>query len=116
MDKEKRNILEMNAIDAYISYDNLDTALEELNNANYVMSEYVEDEDTKKDYFSSISRTQLVLEQITWSAFIDLLIANIKLNGSDEHSALANRDVDIIKLEELKKFLKETMNLLKELM
>lgn len=117
MEKEKRDLLEMDVIAAYRSYDNLDTALAELNNANHVISEYVEDEDTKEDYFSSISRTQLVLEQVAWTAFIDLLISSIKLDGKEEYNILTNNmDADINKLEELKVFLEGTANLLKELM
>ena len=117
MNNEKRNILEMNAIDAYRNWDNLDTALIELKSANHTIREYVEDEDTKEDYFTSISRTQLVLEEVAWVAFIDLLISSIKLNGKEEYNILTNNmDADINKLQELKAFLEDTANLLKELM
>ena len=68
MEKEKRDLLERDVIAAYRNWDNLDTALIELKSANHTIREYVEDEDTKEDYFTSISRTQLVLEEVAWVA------------------------------------------------
>lgn len=109
------NNTEINLMNAHIAWDSLDTALIELKNANSVILEYVEDEDIKEDYFAKISKTQLVLEQVTWIAFIDFLIADIKLNSSGEYNTSTSVEINIAKLEELRVFLEDTTNLLKEL-
>lgn len=90
--------------------DNIDSALWELDQADHTISTYVDDEDTKQDYFSSASIVRLMLEQLSWEAYIDVLIEEVKQeftspDAINEHTK---------RLEKLKTYVIDLSNFAKE--
>ena len=90
--------------------DNIDSALWELNQADHTISTYVDDEDTKQDYFSSASIIKLIPEQLSWEAYIDVLIEEIK----QEFTSPDDINKHTKRLEELKTYIIDISNFAKE--
>ena len=99
---------------AMTRHDNMDSALIELDSASGMVRDILETDDEEDDYFVSIDRARMIMEQLYWESYIDVIIEEVRLVQKGEDQFLDTSDENIKKLEKLKEWTETTMNILKE--
>ncbi len=99
---------------AMTRHDNIDSALIELDSASDMARDILETDDEEDDYFSSVNRARMIMEQLYWDSYIDVIIEELNLSKSGEPMFVDDSTQNIKKLGRLKEWIEGMVNISKE--